>query len=69
MTLRSSALRIPPYARWVTLGRAENGRLLVVVHTTEEISATELHVRIISGGGNRGAEIGNRGQTTVLFNS
>ncbi|MCB1959323.1 MAG: BrnT family toxin [Rhodocyclaceae bacterium] len=34
--------------RWVTLGRAENGQLLVVVHTTEEISATELHIRIIS---------------------
>ncbi|MBI3525409.1 MAG: BrnT family toxin [Betaproteobacteria bacterium] len=34
--------------RWITLGRAQNGRVLVVVHTSEEISATELHVRIIS---------------------
>lgn len=27
--------------RWVTLGQAENGQLLVVVHTSEEVSATE----------------------------
>jgi len=34
--------------RWVTLGRAENGSVLVVIHTTEEVSANELHIRIIS---------------------
>jgi uncharacterized DUF497 family protein len=34
--------------RWVTLGRAQNGQVLVVVHTSEEVSATELHIRIIS---------------------
>ena len=34
--------------RWVTLGRTEKGRLLVVVHTYQEMSQTEAHVRIIS---------------------
>lgn len=34
--------------RWVTLGRAQNGQVLVVVHTSEEVSTTELHFRIIS---------------------
>ncbi len=34
--------------RWVTLGRAQDGQVLVVVHTCEEVSATELHIRIIS---------------------
>ena len=34
--------------RWVTLGRAQNGQVLVVVHTGEEVSATELQIRIIS---------------------
>ena len=34
--------------RWITLGRAQNGQVLVVVHTSESISETELHVRIIS---------------------
>ena len=34
--------------RWVTLGRAQNGQVLVVIHTSEEVSATELHIRIIS---------------------
>ena len=34
--------------RWVTLGQAPNGQLLVVVHTSEETSRTELHIRIIS---------------------
>lgn len=34
--------------RWVTLGRAQDGQVLVVVHTSEEVSATELHIRIIS---------------------
>lgn len=33
---------------WVALGRAENGAVLVVIHTTEEVSANELHIRIIS---------------------
>ncbi|MCR4304339.1 MAG: BrnT family toxin [Gallionella sp.] len=34
--------------RWVTLGHAENGHLLVVIHTSEEVSETELRIRIIS---------------------
>lgn len=34
--------------RWVTLGRAENGRLVVVVHTFEETGLTSANVRIIS---------------------
>ena len=34
--------------RWVTLGQAENGKLLVVVHTFEETDATSAKVRIIS---------------------
>jgi len=34
--------------RWVTLGRAENDLVLVVVHTVEEMSASEVHIRIIS---------------------
>ena len=34
--------------RWVTLGRAQNGQTLVVVHTSQSVSATELRIRIIS---------------------
>jgi uncharacterized DUF497 family protein len=34
--------------RWVTLGRAQNGPYLVVVHTVAQVSETEVHVRIIS---------------------
>jgi uncharacterized DUF497 family protein len=34
--------------RWATLGRTENGRLLVVVHTFEETGAASATVRIIS---------------------
>lgn len=34
--------------RWGTLSRTENGQLLVVVHTSEEVNATEWHIRIIS---------------------
>lgn len=34
--------------RWVTLGRARNGQVLVMVHTSEEASSTETHIRIIS---------------------
>lgn len=34
--------------RWVTLGRAQNGQVLVVVHTSEESSSMEMHIRIIS---------------------
>lgn len=39
--------------RWVTLGRAENGKILVVVHTIKETEA-EIHIRIISV---RGADL------------
>ena len=34
--------------RWVTLGRAQNGHVLVVVHPSEETDSTELRIRIIS---------------------
>lgn len=34
--------------RWVTIGREESGRYLVVVHTFQELSAIEIRVRIIS---------------------
>lgn len=34
--------------RWLTLGQVENGELLVVSHTFEELSAQEARVRIIS---------------------
>lgn len=34
--------------RWVTLGRTESGRYLVVVHTYAQVSETEIHIRIIS---------------------
>ena len=34
--------------RWITLGEAENGRLLVVIHTYQEIDPTAAKVRIIS---------------------
>jgi uncharacterized protein len=34
--------------RWITLGLAETGHLLVVVHTVEELSEQEARVRIIS---------------------
>ena len=34
--------------RWVSIGRAEDGKLLVLVHTFEETGATGATVRIIS---------------------
>jgi uncharacterized protein len=34
--------------RWVTLGQAEDGKLLVVIHTFEETGAASASVRIIS---------------------
>ncbi len=34
--------------RWVTIGRVPNSTVLVVVHTTIQVSNTELHIRIIS---------------------
>lgn len=34
--------------RWVTMGQAQNGQVLVVVHTSEEGNDAELHIRIIS---------------------
>jgi hypothetical protein len=33
--------------RWVTLGRAQNEQILVVIHACEQVG-TELHIRIIS---------------------
>ena len=34
--------------RWITLGQAENGGLLVVIHTYRELRPTAARVRIIS---------------------
>jgi uncharacterized DUF497 family protein len=34
--------------RWVTMGQAENGQILVVVHTFSTVNSTEINVRIIS---------------------
>ena len=34
--------------RWITLGRAQNGQVLTVVHTSKEIGATGLNIRILS---------------------
>lgn len=34
--------------RWLTLGQSENGKLLVVIHTYQEISNNAASVRIIS---------------------
>ena len=34
--------------RWVSLGRVENGQTLVVVHTYEQVTATEIRIRVIS---------------------
>ena len=34
--------------RWLTLGQADNGQLLVVVHTFQESSDNALTIRIIS---------------------
>jgi len=34
--------------RWVTIGRVPNSTVLVVVHTTAQVSNAELHIRIIS---------------------
>lgn len=34
--------------RWITLGQADNGALLVVIHTCQESSTTEAVIRIIS---------------------
>jgi uncharacterized DUF497 family protein len=49
--------------RWVTLGRAQNGQVLVVVHTSEEVSTTELHIRIISARRADPAEVRDYEQT------
>ena len=34
--------------RWATLGQAENGQYLVVIHTFEQASPTEARIRLIS---------------------
>ena len=34
--------------RWITLGKADNGQLLVVIHTYQEISPAEAVIRLIS---------------------
>jgi uncharacterized DUF497 family protein len=35
-------------ARWITVGRSENGSLLLVVHSAVESGPNEIEVRIIS---------------------
>ena len=49
--------------RWVTLGRAQNGQVLVVVHTSEESSSMEMHIRIISARRADPAEVRDYEQT------
>ena len=49
--------------RWISIGQAENGRLLVVVHTYDNIDATSARVRIISA---RPAEKHERRQYETL---
>jgi uncharacterized protein len=34
--------------RWVTLGQAENGQYLVVIHAFEQPSSTDARIRLIS---------------------
>ncbi len=34
--------------RWLTMGQAENSKLLIVIHTYQEISSNAANVRIIS---------------------
>jgi len=34
--------------RWITLGKADNGQLLVVVHTHQEAGPTEATIRLVS---------------------
>jgi len=51
--------------RWVTLGRAENGRFLVVVHTWHWIEPAEVKVRIISARRADPREIRDYQQTRV----
>jgi uncharacterized protein len=34
--------------RWATLGKADNGQYLVVIHTFHQITPTEAKIRIIS---------------------
>ncbi|MCF6212275.1 MAG: BrnT family toxin [Gammaproteobacteria bacterium] len=34
--------------RWLTMGQAENSKLLIVIHTYQEISSNTANVRIIS---------------------
>lgn len=43
--------------RWATLGLAENGQYLVVIHTFEQTSPTEATIRIISARPAERAEI------------
>ncbi|MEF8751719.1 MAG: BrnT family toxin [Candidatus Accumulibacter necessarius] len=49
--------------RWVTLGQAQNGQVLVVVHTSDDVRSTELHIRIISARRADPAEVLNYEQT------
>jgi len=34
--------------RWITLGKADNGQLLVVIHTHQEVSPAEAAIRLVS---------------------
>lgn len=48
LTLFDESHSVQDEARWITLGQAENGALLVVVHTYRDISENEALVRLIS---------------------
>ena len=49
--------------RWITLGRAQNHQVLVVVHTSEDVGTTGSHIRIISARRADPAEVRDYEQT------
>ncbi|GMU48632.1 MAG: hypothetical protein AMXMBFR31_08580 [Candidatus Desulfobacillus denitrificans] len=49
--------------RWITLGRAQNGQVLVVIHSITEMGSTEIHLRIISARRADPAEVRDYEQT------
>lgn len=49
--------------RWATLGQAENGQNLVVIHTFEQARPTEARIRLISARVATTREIGDYEET------
>lgn len=48
LTIYDAEHSTPQDERWVTIGHAEHGQYLVVIHNVTQVSTTELRVRIIS---------------------